>query len=117
MSSNKLPIWLPMPKTPSKIRPGLDDRCLWPDTNEEFGQHFLPLHTFRPPSCAAQTRYQFPQISVPHNSKIIIPTILPSLISSCFFAFLGSFDEFMISLFLAGVGQRERTGFPPGQIC
>lgn len=35
--------WLPTPTTPSKPRPGgwKYDRRLWPDPDDEFGQHFL----------------------------------------------------------------------------
>jgi putative spermidine/putrescine transport system permease protein len=34
---------------------------------------------------------------------VVFPLLLPSLVSSALFAFLGSFDELIISLFLAGV--------------
>ena len=35
--------------------------------------------------------------------RIVIPIVLPGVLSAALFAFLASFDELLISLFLAGV--------------
>jgi putative spermidine/putrescine transport system permease protein len=39
-------------------------------------------------------------------SKVIVPLILPGVISGALFAFVASFDEVVVVLFLAGYGQR-----------
>lgn len=38
--------------------------------------------------------------------KIVLPLILPGVMSGAFFAFLTSFDEVVVALFVAGPGQR-----------